>query len=124
MENKKVKIEEHNMDAEMVGNILIGYPKNISEKEIDMIRNTVRDAQKIKPLCKACNPCCMGVVGCDNDSKPHGHGCAERCSECGVPYVDVHPHSSVCSLGTPIDSGVRHDEHNIHRQLEWTKDRY
>ena len=124
MENKKVTIDEHNMGAEIVGNILIGYPKNVPEKEIDLIRNIVRDAQGIKPRCKACYPCPMGVVGCDSDSRPHGHGSSKRCPECGVPYDYVHPHSNVCSLGTPIDSGVIHDEHNAHRQLEWTKDRY
>lgn len=124
MENKKVEIDEHNMSTEIVGNILIGYPKNVPEKEIDLIRKIVRDAQKLKPRCKACYPCPMGVVGCDEDSKPHGHGSAKRCPECGVLYDYVHPHSNVCSLGTPIDNGVIHDEHNVHRQLEWTKDRY
>lgn len=78
--------------------------------------------QRIKPRCKACCPCCMGVVGCDNDNKPHGHGCSERCSECGVPYVDVHPHSHVCSKGTPIGYDVSHDERNLHYQLEWKKE--
>lgn len=124
MENKKETIEEHNMDAEIVGNILIGYPKNVPGQEIDLIRKIVRDAQGIKPRCKACCPCPMGVVGCDEDRKPHGHGSSKRCPECGVPYVDIHPHSNVCSLGIPIDSGLMHDEHNLHRQLEWTKDRY
>ncbi len=112
------------MGAEIVGNILIGYPKNVPEQEIDLIRKIVRDAQKIKSKCMACQPCCMGVVGCDNESRPHGHGCAERCPECGVPYVDVHPHSKVCSRGTPIDDNVAHDDHQLRRQLGWTKDRY
>lgn len=124
MENKKVEIVEHNMDAEIVGNILLGYPKNIPEEEVDLIRNIVRNAQEIKPRCKACFPCPMGVVGCDEDRRPHGHGCSKRCPECDVPYVDVHPHSNVCSLGTSIEHNVRHDEHNLHRQLEWTKGRY
>lgn len=124
MANEKVTIEEHNMDTEMVGNMLIGYPKNIPEQEVDLIRKIVRDAQKIKPRCKACYPCPMGVVGCDSDSRPHGHGSAKRCPECGVPYTYVHPHSNVCSLGTPIDNNVMHDDNQLRRQLGWTKDRY
>jgi len=124
MANEKVTIEEHNMDTEMVGNMLTGYPKNIPEQEVDLIRKIVRDAQKIKPRCKACYPCPMGVVGCDSDSRPHGHGSAKRCPECGVPYTYVHPHSNVCSLGTPIDNNVMHDDNQLRRQLGWTKDRY
>lgn len=124
MDNKKVEIEEHNTNTEIVGDILIGYAKNTPEKEIDLIRKIVRDAQKLKPRCKACYPCCMGVVGCDEDRKPHGHGSLKRCSECGVPYAYVHPHSNVCSLGTVVTGDIMHDEHNLHRQLEWTKDRY
>jgi hypothetical protein len=124
MENKKVTIEEHNMDVEIVGNILIGYPKNVPEQEIDLIRKIVRDAQEIKHRCKACCPCPMGVVGCDSDSEPHGHGSTKRCSECGVPYTYVHPHSNVCSLGTPIEDNVRHDDYHLRRQLEWKKDMY
>jgi len=124
MVHEKVTIEEHNMDAEIVGNILIGYPKNVPEKEVDLIRNIVRGAQGIKHRCKACYPCPMGVVGCDSDSRPHGHGSSKRCPECGVPYDYVHPHSNVCSLGTPIENDVMHDDHHLKRQLGWTKDRY
>ena len=124
MDNKKIPIDEHNMNAEIVGNILIGYPKNVSEQEIDVIRKIVRDAQKVKPRCKACYPCPMGVVGCDDDSKPHGHGSLQRCPECGVLYAYVHPHSNVCSLGTAVRGDVMHDERKLHIQLEWTKGRY
>jgi hypothetical protein len=123
MENKSAKKDEHNMGVEIVGDFLIGHPKNVPEQEVDLIMKIVRDAQT-KPRCKACYPCPMGVVGCDEDSRPHGHGSSKRCPECGVPYVDIHPHSNVCSLGTPIDSGMMHDEHSLHRQLEWTKGGY
>ena len=41
-----------------------------------------------------------------------------------VPYVDVHPHSNICSKGTVVGEDVRHDEYQLHRQLEWTKNRY
>lgn len=96
--------------------------KDISEQEINVVRKTVRSTQEIKTRCRACYPCPMGVTGCDVDSKPHGHGCARRCPECGVPYAYVHPHSNVCSMGTPIDTGVMHDEDNLRMQLEWKKE--
>lgn len=127
MVNEHTKKDEHNRNTEIVGDFLISHPKNVPEEEVDLIKKIVRDAQNMKnmkPRCKACYPCPMGVVGCDEDRKPHGHGSSKRCAECGVPYVDVHPHSNVCSLGTPIDSKMMHDEHNLHRQLEWTKDMY
>lgn len=120
MENKK----ETNMESEIIGNILIGYPKNVPDSEVELIRNIIRNAQGIKHRCKACYPCPMGVVGCNEDSKPHGHGSSKRCEECGVPYAYVHPHSNICSKGTPIGDDVRHDERNLNRQLEWTKDRF
>ena len=97
----------------------------MENKEIPReIRKTVRDVQKIKSRCMACCPCVMGVVGCDNDNNPHGHGSTRRCDECGVPYVDVHPHSNICSKGTVVSEDARHDEYQLHRQLEWTKNRY
>lgn len=123
MANEKIRIEEYDMDAEIIGNIIIGYPENVPKEEIDLIRKVVRDVQKKKPRCKACYPCPMGVVGCDSDRKPHGHGSSKRCPECGVPYDYVHPHSNICSLGTPIEDGVMHDDYHMRRQLEWKKDR-
>ena len=131
MDNKKIPIddhdigaENHDMGTEIVGNILICYPKIVPEQEIDVIRKIVRDAQKIKPRCVACYPCVLGVVGCDEDRKPHGHGSSQRCPECGVPYAYVHPHSNVCSKGIIVSGDVMHDEYQLHRQLEWKKDRY
>ena len=124
MDNKKKPVEEHNMNAEIVGKILISYPTNVPEQEIDVIRKIVRDAQNVKPRCKACYPCPMGVIGCEEDRKPHGHGSLQRCPECGVPYTYIHPHSNVCSKGTVVSGDVMHDEYQLHRQLEWTKDRY
>lgn len=114
------------MKSEVVGDMLISYPKNVPEQEVDLIKRIVRDAQtkSLKPRCKACCPCPMGVVGCDMDSNPHGHGSAKRCAECGVPYTYIHPHSNVCSQGTIVSEDVRHDEYHLRRQLEWTKDRY
>lgn len=124
MADKKIEKDEHNTKTEIIGNILIGYSKNVPKEEIDLIRKVIRDAQKTKPRCKACYPCPMGVVGCDSDSKPHGHGSTKRCPECGVPYAYVHPHSNVCSLGSVVDNDVMHDDYHMRRQLEWKKDRY
>ncbi len=72
-----------------------------------------------KKRCKACYPCPMGVVGCDEDNEPHGHGSAQRCPECGVPFAYVHPHSNCCSKGTAINDDVDHDEYHLKKQLEW-----
>ncbi len=88
------------------------------KEKIDLISNVVRDT---KPRCKACYPCPMGVVGCDSDNKPHGHGGAKRCPECGVPYAYVHPHSKFCSLRIPIEDNVIHDDYHMQKQLEWKK---
>lgn len=74
-----------------------------------------------KERCKACYPCPMGVVGCDEDSKPHGHGNMQRCPECGVPYAYIHPHSNICSMGTPINMDVIHDEYYLNMQLGHTR---
>jgi hypothetical protein len=74
-----------------------------------------------KERCKACYPCPMGVVGCDEDREPHGHGGTRICQECGVPYAYVHPHSKFCSNGTPINMDVVHDEYHMNIQLEWKK---
>lgn len=72
-----------------------------------------------KPRCKACYECPMGVIGCEWDDKPHGHGCGQRCQECGVTYYHVHPHSNVCSRGTPVTNNVRHDYSHMKHQLKW-----
>ncbi len=77
--------------------------------------------KSIRPRCNACHPCVMGVVGCDMDNNPHGHGSTKRCEECGVPYTYIHPHSKVCSQGTVISKDVVHDEYHLHRQLGWKK---
>ncbi len=91
--------------------------ENKKEKiDLNVVRGT-------KPRCKACYPCPMGVVGCDSDNKPHGHGSAKRCPECGVPYAYVHPHSKFCSLRIPIEDNVIHDDYHMQKQLEWKKDR-
>jgi len=66
----------------------------------------------------------MGVVGCDNDTVPHGHGGGKVCSECGVPYYKVHPHSKVCSKGTPVMNDVKHDEYHLERQMEWEHNKH
>lgn len=76
---------------------------------------------KDKPRCKACYECPMGVEGCKWDDIPHGHGCADRCPECGVLYYHVHPHSNVCSRGTPVTNDVRHDKTHMKHQLRWKK---
>lgn len=112
------------MKSERVGNILIDYPENVPEKEVCLIRQIVRDAQEkpLKSRCKACFPCPMGVVGCDMDNSPHGHGSTKRCEECGIPFTYIHPHSNICSRGTAISDDVRHDEWYLHRQLEWKKE--
>jgi len=72
-----------------------------------------------KKRCKACYPCPMGVIGCDEDNEPHGHGSAQRCPECGVPFAYVHPHSNCCSKRTVINDDVEHDEYQLKKQLEW-----
>ncbi len=74
-----------------------------------------------KERCKACYPCPMGVVGCDDNREPHGHGGTQKCPECGVSYAYVHPHSNACSKGTPISRDVEHDEYYLNRQLGYTK---
>jgi len=74
-----------------------------------------------KERCKACYPCPMGVVGCGEDVKPHGHGNTQKCPECGVPYTYIHPHSNICSRGTPINMDVAHSEYYLNMQLEWKK---
>jgi len=74
-----------------------------------------------KERCKACYPCPMGVVGCDEDKTPHGHGSMQRCEECGVPYAYIHPHSNICSKGTPIKMDVVHDEYYLNIQLGYTR---
>lgn len=81
----------------------------------------MEDRKVVKNRCKACFPCPMGVVGCPNDLKPHGHGSGQVCEECGVPYYKVHPHSSVCSRGTPITDDVVHSEYHMKNQLQWKK---
>jgi hypothetical protein len=124
MESKSTKKDGNDKDVEIVGDFIICHHKNVPEEEVDLIMKIVKDAQEIKLRCEACYPCPMGAVGCNEDRKPHGHGSSKRCPECGVPYVDVHPHSNVCSLGTPIDTRMMHDEHNLHIQLEWTKEKY
>ncbi len=114
------------MKSQIVGNIIIDYSENVPKKEVDLIMKIVRDAQEktTKSRCKACFPCPMGVVGCDVDSSPHGHGSTKRCEECGVPYTYVHPHSSICSQGIAVSGDVRHDEWHLRRQLEWKRDMY
>ncbi len=83
-------------------------------EEVKEMKETER-----KPRCKACHPCPMGVVGCEIDSKPHGHGGAQICPICGVPYYKVHPHSNVCPSGTPVEDNVKHDEYHLKWQLKW-----
>ena len=114
------------MKSEKVGNFLIDYPQNVPKEEVDLIKKIVRDAQEnsIKPRCKACYPCAMGVVGCDMDSSPHGHGSTRICEECGVPYTYIHPHSDICSQGTIVNEDIRHDDYHLRRQLGWKKDGY
>lgn len=73
------------------------------------------------PRCKACSDCPMGVTGCEWDDKPHGHGCAQRCDECGVAYYHVHPHSNVCPRATPVKNDVVHDITHMKHQLRWKK---
>lgn len=75
--------------------------------------------EKEKERCKACFPCPMGVVGCRYDDIPHGHGGAQECKLCGVPYYQVHPHSNVCPSGTSIEDDVKHDEYQMKWQLRW-----
>lgn len=75
--------------------------------------------REYKPRCKACYECPMGVVGCEWDDKPHGHGCAQTCTECGVTYYHVHPHSNVCSRGTPVTNDVKHHYSHMKHQLKW-----
>ena len=72
-----------------------------------------------KPRCLACYACPMGVVGCDDDRIPHGHGGGTVCEECGIPYYKVHPHSRFCSKGTPITNDVEHDAYILRWQLRW-----
>lgn len=83
MENNSTKKGGNNRCTEIVGDFLISHPKNVPEEEVDLIKKIVRDAQKTKPRCKACYPCPMRVVGCDEDIKPHSHGSSKRCPECG-----------------------------------------
>lgn len=114
------------MKSEIVGSMFIAHPENVPEQEVDLIRKIVRDAQvkSVKHRCNACYPCPMGVVGCDMDSDPHGHGSTKRCTECGAPYTYIHPHSNVCPQGTVVSDDVRHDEWHLRRQLEWKKNMY
>lgn len=81
----------------------------------ELIKRTIKESEK--PRCKACVECPMGVVGCEWDDKPHGHGCAQICPECGISYYRIHPHSNTCSRATPVTDDVRHDEHNMKRQF-------
>lgn len=90
---------------------------------MELKKEYIKKIEKVtKPRCTACCECPMGVVGCDGPRIPHGHGSAKNCPECGVPYAYVHPHSNVCSKGTPISEDVRHDEHNLYRQLKWVRE--
>jgi len=75
--------------------------------------------EKIKKRCLACYECPMGVVGCDDERQPHGHGSATECPECGVPFYKIHPHSTVCPRGTPVTDDVKHDEYHMKHQLRW-----
>ncbi len=75
-----------------------------------------------KKRCLACTECSMGVIGCNDNNTPHGHGCAKNCPECGVPFIDAHPHSNVCSKGTPITDGVMHNNAHMRHQLKWKKE--
>ena len=79
------------------------------------------DLKNGKTRCKACYPCPMGVVGCEEDKEPHGHGSMQRCSECDAPFAYIHPHSSCCSRGTPVTDDVIHDENNLNIQLEYNR---
>jgi len=82
-----------------------------------IIKMVIKEGEKQKPRCNACVECPMGVVGCEWDDKPHGHGSGQTCSECGITYYRVHPHSNTCSRATPVTDDVRHDEHNMKRQF-------
>jgi len=108
-------------DKKMVGNLVIGYSKGAPEEEVKSVENLIKRGIKEgeKPRCLACSDCPMGVVGCDDDRKPHGHGSTQECPECGVPFYKVHPHSSVCTKGTPIVNNVRHEEWHMKHQLRW-----
>lgn len=83
--------------------------------------NLKHKEEKIKKRCLACSECPMGVIGCDDERKPHGHGCGQECPECGVPYYHIHPHSNICSKGTPITDDVEHVESHMKHQLRWGK---
>lgn len=39
-----------------------------------MDNKKIENNMKIRSRCKACYPCCIGVVGCDRDDNSHGHG--------------------------------------------------
>lgn len=91
----------------------------IFSHDYQMLKN--KEREKEKPRCLACSDCPMGVIGCDDDRSPHGHGSGQECPECGVPFYKVHPHSNVCSRGTPVTDDVRHDEYHMKHQLRWRK---
>lgn len=92
------------------------FPDLSPDIAIEKARTFMKDKKELE-RCKACYPCSMGVVGCDDDRKPHGHGGSKKCDECGVLYYRVHPHSQVCSKAIPVSDDVIHDEHNLKYQL-------
>ncbi len=63
----------------------------------------------------------MGVIGCDDERIPHGHGSGQECPECGEQFYKIHTHSSVCSRGTPVTDDVEHDERHMKHQLRYKK---
>lgn len=101
--------------------IFFAYRKDVPEEEVknmeQIIKNAIDKVEKEKPRCTACFPCPMGIIGCEWNDVPHGHGCGQTCTECGVTYYKVHPHSK-CSKGTPVRDDVKHDEKRMKSQLE------
>lgn len=98
----------------------MGYSKDVPEEEVKSMEELIKSAIKEsdKPRCLACSECPMGVIGCNDERKPHGHGSAQECPECGVSFYKVHPHSSVCPRGTPVADDVRHTEYHMKHQLK------